>query len=46
VGADNVEEVRKNVQTEIELMEKFEKNHRFAACYKYIRILDQSYLFM
>lgn len=27
-------------------MELFEVNHEIAACFKYIRILDQSYLFM
>ncbi|CAD8145291.1 unnamed protein product [Paramecium pentaurelia] len=42
----DIEDVKVNIIREIELMELFEVNHEIAACFKYIRILDQSYLFM
>ncbi|CAD8076128.1 unnamed protein product [Paramecium sonneborni] len=41
-----IEDVKLNITREIELMELFEVNHEIAACFKYIRILEQSYLFM
>ncbi|CAD8146189.1 unnamed protein product [Paramecium octaurelia] len=42
----DIEDVKVNITREIQLMELFEVNHEIAACFKYIRILDQSYLFM